>query len=122
MASIKIDGKIIKKFPIEKKSETFSVQRFWVQEMTDQYPNTYEIQSTGKTLGVMDSYWEGDLVNIDANLNGRFHSGPKGDMVFNSISLWKIAKQPTQPAVSQQPTSVTAPVTSNGQENLDLPF
>lgn len=121
MASIKIDGKIIKKFPIEKKSETFSVQRFWVQEMTDQYPNTYEIQSIGKTLGVMDSYWEGDLVNIDANLNGRFHSGAKGEMVFNSISLWKIAKQPTQPAASQQPAYATTPATSNGQAE-DLPF
>lgn len=118
---VKIDGRLIKKFPVEAKSDTFSIQKFWVQEVDGQYPNTYEIQATNKTIGVMDSFWEGDMVNVDANLNGKFYSGAKGEMVFNSISLWKIAKQPTQAAPEQQAAYATAPVARNGQAD-DLPF
>jgi hypothetical protein len=116
--TIKIEGKLIKKFATEQKSEKYSEQRFWVQEMDGQYPNTFEIISNGKTLGVLDGFSEGDNVVVDANLNGKHFNGAKGERVFVSINLWKINKVGGNAATSNKVDVVANPI----KDGLDLPF
>ena len=98
MESIKIEGTITAINQVEAKSEKFSLQRFTVKETTEQYPNTFEVQSVGKTLGVLNDYKVGDIVVINANLNGKEYTnkttGAQG--VFMSLSLWKIERKGNQ--------------------------
>ncbi len=93
MESLKIEGVITAIHPVEQKSEKFSVQRFAIKEIVEQYPNTFEVQCTGKTIGVLNDYKVGDKVIVNANLNGREYTGKTGQTgVFMSLGLWKIEK------------------------------
>ena len=103
MESIKINGVITAIHPTEQKSEKFSVQRFWVKETEGQYPNDYEVQCTGKTIGVLNDYKAGDNVNVSANLNGREYVGKTGQTgIFMTLGLWKIEKVGAQYQEPQQ--------------------
>ena len=98
MESIKINGVVTAIHPVEQKSEKFTVQRFWVKETEGQYPNTYEVQCTGKTIGVLNDYKVGDSVSIAANLNGREYTSKTGQTgIFMTLGLWKIEKVGSQP-------------------------
>jgi hypothetical protein len=102
MESIKIQGTIIALHPVEVKSEKFSVQRFAVKELEGQYPNTFEVQCTGKTIGVLNDYKVGDKVVVNANLNGREYTSKSGQQgVFMSLGLWKIEKLGAQQSTPQ---------------------
>lgn len=118
--SIKIQGRIIEKFGIQHINEKFSVQKFRVTETIDQYPQTYEIQSSGKTLGLLDQLAVGEEVIMDVNILGKLVPGKDGkpDMVFNTISLWKIEKAGK---LGGQSTHHPYANQSNGQSD-DLPF
>ena len=86
MESIKIEGTIIAIHPVEVKSEKFSVQRFAVKENAEQYPNTFEVQCTGKTIGILNDYKVGENVVVNANLNGRESKG----RYYNSLTIFKL--------------------------------
>lgn len=106
MESVKIKNCTIEKIhEVEQKSETFSVQRFSVKEdITEKYPQVYEVQCTGKTLGVLNGYKVGDKVNIEANLNGREYQKKDGTSgVFMTLGVWKIEKVSEGQAPKPQP-------------------
>jgi len=93
MESLKIEGVINAIHPVEQKSEKFSVQRFVIKESLEQYPNTFEVQCTGKTIGVLNDYKVGDKVVVNANLNGREYTSKSGQQgIFMTLGLWKIEK------------------------------
>ena len=102
MESIKIEGVITAIHQVEQKSEKFSVQRFAIKEVVEQYPNTFEVQCTGKTIGVLNDYKVGDKVIVNANLNGREYTSKTGQTgVFMSLGLWKIEKVGAQQLAAQ---------------------
>ena len=118
MESVQIKGVITAIHPVEQKSESFKVQRFWVKESDGQYPQDFEVQCTGKTIGVLNDYKVGDNVNVSANLNGRQYNSKAGQMgIFMTLGLWKIEKvgsqqiqpapQPEQYFEPQQPQQVS---------------
>ncbi len=110
MESLKIEGTIIAIHPVEVKSDKFSVQKFVVKESEGQYPNTFEVQCTGKTIGVLNDYNVGDKVLANANLNGREYTNKTTGQigVFMSLGLWKIERvntAQTTPQTTPQPQS-----------------
>lgn len=123
MESIKIEGVIVAIHPVEQKSEKFSVQRFAVKEVVEQYPNTFEVQCTGKTIGVLNDYKVGDNVIINANLNGREYTSKSGQQgVFMTLGLWKIEKAS---AAQQAPQTKSNKIDVNANpisQSGDLPF
>lgn len=102
MESVQIKGVITAIYPVEKKSENFTLQRFWVKETEGQYPNDYEVQSTGKTIGVLNDYKVGDNVVVSANVNGRQYTSKAGQQgIFMTLGLWKIERVNTVQATPQ---------------------
>jgi hypothetical protein len=124
MESLKIEGVITAIHQVEQKSEKFSVQRFVVKESLEQYPNTFEVQCTGKTIGVLNDYKVGDKVVVNANLNGREYTSKSGQQgVFMSLGLWKIEKVGAQQSAAQPISKGKVDVNANPiGENHDLPF
>ena len=123
MESLKIEGVINAIHSVEQKSEKFSVQRFVVKENAEQYPNTFEVQCTGKTIGVLNDYKVGDKVVVNANLNGREYTSKSGQQgVFMSLGLWKIEKAGAAQS-APQPKSNKVDVNANPiEDDFGLPF
>lgn len=124
MESIKIEGVITAIHQVEQKSEKFSVQRFAIKEIVEQYPNTFEVQCTGKTIGVLNDYKVGDKVIVNANLNGREYTSKTGQTgVFMSLGLWKIEKVGTTQSAAQPMSKGKVDVNANPiGDDSGLPF
>jgi len=127
MEAIKIEGIIEKIFDVEKKSETFTVQRFWVKETVENYPQTYEVQCTNKSVGILNEYAIGQHVSVMANLNGRTYTGKDGNEgVFMTLGLWKIERIGNQAqANNEAPQQAAQPLAGQGYSQGkadDLPF
>jgi single-stranded DNA-binding protein len=127
--------KVIK--PIQQVSATFQKREF-VIETTEQYPQTIQLELHGDRVDIIESFTEGQQVNVHINLRGRSWTNPQGEeKFFNTIVCWKIqlpntnsapqpqgqrspSTAPTIPPVNEQPFQ---PSSSGGDdENSDLPF
>lgn len=79
----------------------------------EQYPQEILIEFHQDKISVLDGYRVGDVVNISINLRGREWINPEGEAkYFNTIVGWKIERDLTSPAPTQQPAN----------EPDDLPF
>ena len=127
--------KVIK--PIQQVSATFQKREF-VIETTEQYPQTIQLELHGDRVDIIESFTEGQQVNVHINIRGREWVNPQGETkYFNTIVCWKIqlpntnsapqpqgqrspSTAPTIPPVNEQPFQ---PSSSGGDdENSDLPF
>ena len=111
---MQITGQVKKVHPIESVgSNGFQKRRIWIEtEQDSKYPQLIEAVCEGKKVGVADSINEGDVVEIEANLNGREYN----DKVFNTISIWRVTVK-VKANVSQP-----VPVQPAQDEPDDLPF
>lgn len=117
--NIKILGKIKTIFP-EETFGNFKKRVVWIEEEEVQYPNTYEVQFTQAKTVELDGYKEGELVEIDADVRGRYAAKNGKEYVFNSISAWRIQRiGGSKPA---QAAAVPPPVDFTGSADDDLPF
>src|SRR5690606_28015151 len=89
--NIKILGKI-KTIFTEETFGNFKKKVVWIEEEEVQYPNTYEVQFTQAKTVELDGYKEGELVEIDADVRGRYAAKNGKEYVFNSISAWRIQR------------------------------
>lgn len=95
---------------------TFTKQTIWIEEISGQYPQTYNIDMSGKALDYMNNYNQGDIVEVEANLRGRYWNKNGKEGVFISLSGWKIQKAGSQQASNQQGYTAPAstPVANDG--------
>jgi uncharacterized protein (DUF2126 family) len=111
---MQITGQVKKVHPIESVGANgFQKRRIWIEtEQDSKYPQLVEVVCEGKKVGVADGINEGDVVEIEANLNGREYN----DKVFNTISVGRVTVK-VKANVSQN-----APVPPAPGEPDDLPF
>jgi hypothetical protein len=111
---MQITGQVKKVHPIESVGANgFQKRRIWIEtEQDSKYPQLIEAVCEGKKVGLADGINDGDIVEIEANLNGREYN----DKVFNTISVWRVTVK-VKANVSQP-----APVQSNQDESNPLPF
>jgi uncharacterized protein (DUF2126 family) len=111
---MQITGQVKKVHPIESVGANgFQKRRIWIEtEQDSKYPQLVEAVCEGKKVGLADGINDGDVVEIEANLNGREYN----DKVFNTISVWRVTVK-VKANVSQP-----APIQSAQDEPDDLPF
>lgn len=121
--NIKILGKIKTIFP-EETFGNFKKKVVWIEEEEVQYPNTYEVQFTQAKTVELDGYKEGELVEIDADVRGRYAAKNGKEYVFNSLSAWRIQRISGQAQRKQEVpgNSELPPVDITGSDDDDLPF
>lgn len=85
-------GTLKRKGETEQVTDSFKKREFVVVDESTQYPQTLSIQLTQDRVELLDSYKEGDKLNIYFNLRGREWTSPKDGSVkvFNTIEAWKI--------------------------------
>lgn len=100
---VQLKGQVVFKSEVSVLSDKFSKQSVWIKEVEGEYPQTLEIQAINKRIDLLQTVNLNDVIIVDCNVNGKLVSTKNGDRVFNSLDIWKVAKdgsvQPPQPSV-----------------------
>lgn len=108
-----ITGQVKRIHPIESVGANgFQKRKIWLEtDKESKYPQLIEVECAGQKVGLADDLKEGDIVELEVNLNGRQWN----DEVFNTISVWKATVKSSQSAPVAQ-----APATT--KEEPEIPF
>jgi hypothetical protein len=118
MSSFKLNGVIKMIKPTQQVSEKFSKREFVVTDMSEvQYPQDIQMEFTQDKVALLDTFMEGQEVEVSFNLKGREWVSPTGDVkYFNTLQAFRLDKVGGMPTVSV--SSTPAPVAINDA----LPF
>ena len=103
---MEIKAKIEKIFSAQQITETFRKRDFVVEYAENpQYPELLKFELIQDKCDLLDSFKEGDVVNVSFNLKGRKWTDPQGvDKYFNSLQAWRLSpEQATAPAPAAGP-------------------
>lgn len=89
---IKITGKIKKKFETNTFGNGFDKRLLWLEEVSEKYPNTWQLELWKQDCKMLDSFQEGDYVTCYIDLKGKYWSRDGKEGVMNSIKCWNIEK------------------------------
>lgn len=128
---MEIKAKIQKIFPTQQVTGTFKKREFVVEYADNpQYPEFIKFECIQDKCDQLDSFSEGQDVNVSFNLKGRKWTDPQGvDKYFNSLQAWRITAEQAQ-AAAPAPAGATPPPPAsndepdwlNADESDDLPF
>lgn len=124
--SFEVEGKLIKKFDTESKTQTFQAREFVIEVADGNYPQMVKFQLTQDRCALVDPYNEGDTVKVFFDLRGREWNGK----YFTNLNAWRV-EQPQQGAAPSAPppaggdnsfpTATDEPSVQAGDDD-DLPF
>lgn len=119
-----IQGKLYKVFPSENKSGSFQAREFVIEVESGQYPQLIKFQLTQDRCDLIDSYSEGEEIQVSFDLRGREWDGK----FFTNLNAWRLNRPSTEKTDSPKPTvQDEVLVTSDNEKNFsnqfdDLPF
>lgn len=129
---MEIKAKIQTIFPSQQVTASFKKREFVVEYADNpQYPEFIKFECIQDKCDQLDSFSEGQDVNVSFNLKGRKWTDPQGvDKYFNSLQAWRITADQGQPAATAAPAGATPPPPAsndepdwlNADESDDLPF
>jgi len=100
-------------------------KREYVITTEEQYPQMIMIELTQDKCSLIDQFKVGDNITTSINLRGREWINPQGEAkYFNSVQGWRIEKAESVGAEATMEHNITRPdaASSNGKDDLDLPF
>lgn len=89
---IKLIGKIKKIFPTETYG-TFDKRVVWIEEQTEKYPNTWQLELWKEDCPMADNYKEGDFVTAYIDIKGKFWEKEIKSGVMNTLKCWNFEKE-----------------------------
>lgn len=89
---IKLSGKIKKVFSTETFSN-FEKRTFWLEEVSDKYPNTFQLELWKQDCPMIDNYELGDFVTVYIDIKGKYWNKNDKEGVMNTIKCWNIEKE-----------------------------
>jgi hypothetical protein len=100
MSSFKLNGVIKMIKPTQQVSEKFSKREFVVTDMSEaQYPQDIQMEFTQDKVALLDTFMEGQEVEVSFNLKGREWVSPTGDVkYFNTLQAFRIERNGSAPA------------------------
>ena len=93
--SFEVEGKLIKKFDTENKTDTFQAREFVIEINSGNYPQAVKFQLVQDRCTLIDGYEEGEFIKVHFDLRGREWQG----RYFTNLNAWRIEK----PEASQSP-------------------
>jgi single-strand DNA-binding protein len=89
---IKLSGKIKKVFNTET-FNTFEKRTFWLEDVSEKYPNTWQLELWTSDIDMIDHYSVGDFVTVYIDIKGKFWSRDGKEGVMNTLKCWNIEKE-----------------------------
>lgn len=121
--SFEVEGKLVKKFDTESKTQTFQAREFVIEVSSGNYPQMVKFQLVQDRCAIVDEYNEGEQMKVYFDLRGREWQGK----YFTNLNAWRVerptasATPPTAPAAdSEFPSAGDEPAVEMGDD--DLPF
>ncbi|TAK33360.1 MAG: DUF3127 domain-containing protein, partial [Saprospiraceae bacterium] len=116
------EGKLLKKYDTESKTQSFQAREFVIEIEDGNYPQFIKFQLTQDRCALLDSYEEGQPIKVHFDLRGREWQGK----YFTNLNAWRLegvqaasSTTPPPPASDMDfPSASDEPV----QVNDDLPF
>lgn len=129
----KLTGNIKMISPTVQVSDRFSKREFVVSDTNGMYPQDILFQATQDKCAILDTFQNGEQVEVSFNLRGREWTSPQGEVkYFNSLEAWRIEKvsnamaqgMPSDgpSAMNLNPVSPAASPFSEANDDDDLPF
>ena len=120
--AFEINGKLLRKFDTEKKTETFKAREFVIEIQDGNYPQFIKFQLTQDRCDLLDPYAEGQAIKVYFDLRGREWNGK----YFTNLNAWRIDGQSeTAPAQKGEDpfadTSFPPMDTNSGNSSSDAP-
>lgn len=104
---MEIKAKLKQVLPVVEKGE-FKSRKIWVTtEDNPQYPQTIELEVSGKSLDIFNNVSPGADVTCHINLRGREWTPADGGAtrVFNTLACWRVEAAGTQQPAPKVPAS-----------------
>ena len=122
MATFEIEGKLVRKFDAESKSQSFQAREFVIETQDGNYPNFIKFQLTQDRCSAIDAHKEGEQVKVHFDLRGREWQGK----YFTNLNAWRIEKAATAlasaPAATDPDYDFPTATDEPAHVNEDLPF
>ena len=119
--SFEVEGKLHKKYDVEKKSGTFQTREFVLLVETGQYPNYIKFQLVQDRVDIIDSLEEGSSIKVYFDLRGREWQGK----YFTNLQAWRIEAAGTESKGKATPAGefpASTPYAEESSSYDDLPF
>ena len=124
--SFEVNGKLLKKFETEKKTDTFQAREFVIEiDEGSQYPQFIKFQLVQDRCGIIDEYNEGEPIKVHFDLRGREWN----EKYFTNLNAWRVEKvqagSDTPPPPDEDfsfPAAEPEAGGANVQADDDLPF
>jgi len=90
---IKLTGVIKKVMPTEQKGNGFNKRVFWLDDESDKYPNTFQLELWKNDVELIDSYQIGEEITCYVDIKGQLWKNKDGnEFVMNTLKCWNIEK------------------------------
>lgn len=94
---IKLTGVIKKMGNVEsfgQSDKPFNKRIFWIQEISDIYPNTWQLEFWQDDCQMGDSYGEGEFVTCYVDIKGKafMKRDGSGEGIINTLKCWNVEK------------------------------
>ena len=118
MSDLSVQGKIYKIFEAQQVTPTFTKREFVV--ITDeQYPQHIKLELIKDSISLIDTFKEGQEVNVHFNLRGREWTKGEKTSYFISLNAWRIEAKAKQAETLSAPPFDKKEFSESGD---DLPF
>jgi len=122
--SFEIQGKLHKVFPSENKSGSFQAREFVIEVESGQFSQLIKFQLTQDRCDLIDSYSEGEEIQVSFDLRGREWDGK----YFTNLNAWRLNRpstektDPPKPAVQNEVLETSGNGGNFIEQFNDLPF
>ncbi len=123
--SFEVEGKLIKKYETESKSDKFQAREFVLEVASGNYPEFVKFQLVQDRCAIIDGFAEGERMKVHFDLRGREWQGK----YFTNLNAWRVEKvnqSAEAPAASGSdssfPSASDEPAYSSTSSEDDLPF
>ncbi len=119
-----IQGTLTEIFETSQVTDTFQKREFVVEYAENpQYPEFIKFELIQDRCDLIDSFKQGDNVDVWFNIKGRKWTDPEGNVkYFNSLQAWKIRPMDSSGGDDDPLQDVQEPEWSKGDEKDELPF
>ncbi|MBI5917631.1 MAG: DUF3127 domain-containing protein [Bacteroidetes bacterium] len=121
MQSFEIEGKLLRKYDTESKSQSFTAREFVLEIQDGNYPQYIKFQLTQDRCAAIDAHKEGEQIKVHFDLRGREWQGK----YFTNLNAWRVEKASaaaSAPAAADPDYDFPAAADEPAHVSEDLPF
>ncbi|GJM31597.1 MAG: hypothetical protein DHS20C18_05980 [Saprospiraceae bacterium] len=119
--SFEVEGKLLKKYDTENKTDSFQAREFVIEIDSGNYPQFVKFQLVQDRCALLDPFEEGGQIKVHFDLRGREWNGK----YFTNLNAWRLEQASTaqaEPPPAEDGVFPTVNDEPSVEADDDLPF